>query len=160
VRGPSRAGLPDVLADRRPDVHVAELKKQELAALGEVAVLVEDAVVRKELLAIDRPDLALGADGARVCEVAVEPRRSDERHDVARGARNLQKRLTGGVDEPRPKEEVLRRVAGDRELREDDEIGLRPPCVGEEGEDPLAVAVEISDHGVELGERKSQGFRL
>ncbi len=45
------ARLPDVLADRRADEHVAEAAaERQLPSLREVAVLVEDAVVRQELL--------------------------------------------------------------------------------------------------------------
>ena len=82
--GRGRARLPDVLADRRADQRVAELEQDEVAAGREVAVLVEDAVVREEALAVDRLHLAARADGARVVEVAVEVRRADERDDAAR----------------------------------------------------------------------------
>ncbi len=50
-----RTGLPDVLADRKPDEGLAEPDQHELAARLEVAVLVEDAVVRQEVLVVDRP---------------------------------------------------------------------------------------------------------
>ena len=51
--GRRRPGLPDVLADRRPDEHLAEAEQEQVAAGREVAVLVEDAVVRQEALAVD-----------------------------------------------------------------------------------------------------------
>ena len=60
--GRGRPGLPDVLADRRADERVAVLEQDEVAAGREVAVLVEDAVVRQEALAVDRLHLAVGAD--------------------------------------------------------------------------------------------------
>ena len=44
--GGRRAGLPDVLADRRADERAVEPQQHELAAGREVAILVEDAVVR------------------------------------------------------------------------------------------------------------------
>ena len=53
--GRRRPGLPDVLADRRPDERLAEPQQEQLAAGLEVPVLVEDAVVRQEPLAVDRP---------------------------------------------------------------------------------------------------------
>ncbi len=79
--GCRRPGLPQVLADRRTGVDVAHAKQQEVAALGEVAMLVEDAVVREEVLSIDALDAAVRADGAGVREIPVEPRCSDERDD-------------------------------------------------------------------------------
>ena len=72
--GRGRAGLPDVLADGRPDQGVAVLEQEEVAPRREVAMLVEDAVVGEEALAVDRLHLAAGADGAGVVEVAVEVR--------------------------------------------------------------------------------------
>ncbi len=54
--GGRRARLPDVLADRDADRSLTHAQKHEVAALGEVAVLVEDAVVREEVLAVDRSD--------------------------------------------------------------------------------------------------------
>ena len=54
-----------------------------------------------------------------------------------------------------PQEQILGRVAGDRQLGEEDEVGARAARLLEPREDPLAVAVEIADDGVDLGERES-----
>ena len=126
--GRRRAGLPDVLADRRPDERAAEPEEDELAAGGEVAVLVEDAVVGEEALPVDRLDLAAGADRARVEEVAVEPRGADERDDVDAGGRDLAQRRLGRPHERRAQEQVLGRIARDRELRQE-RRGRRLPRV-------------------------------
>ena len=66
----------------------------------EVAVLVEDAVVRQEVLAVDAANLAAGEHEARVVEVGVEVGRADERHDALRrrGAISLDA-APGGPDE-------------------------------------------------------------
>ena len=53
----------------------------EVAPGGEVAVLVEDAVVGEELLAIDPANLSAREDRARVREVTVEEGAADERRD-------------------------------------------------------------------------------
>jgi hypothetical protein len=55
---------------------------------------------------------------------------------------------------------VLGRIAGRRELREDDDVRGCSARVGERREDPLPVAVEIPDDDVQLSERDPQGFRL
>ena len=146
-------GLPDVLADRRPDERVAEAQQQELASLGEVAVLVEDAVVGEELLAVHAHDLAAGADGAGVREVGVQPRAADERDDVGAGGRDLLERAAGRPHEARPQQQVLGRVAGHRELGQDDEIGRRRPRVLDARDDPVAVAGEVADDDVDLRQR-------
>ena len=53
-------------------------------ARREVAVLVEDAVVRQEALAVDAADLAAGEDVAAVGEIGIEVGGADERHDPLR----------------------------------------------------------------------------
>ena len=97
--GRRRARLPDVLADRRPDEHLAEAQQDEVVARREVPVLVEDAVVRQVALAVDVPDLAVREHEARVVEVGVEVRRADERRDAVRPPGDLVDRAPRGADE-------------------------------------------------------------
>ena len=77
--GRGRPGLPDVLADRRADQDLAEPQQHELPSGREVAVFVEDAVVREIALPVERLELAVRTDCARVEEIAVEPGRPDQR---------------------------------------------------------------------------------
>ena len=117
-----RAGLPDVLADCDPDRDAADAQHDEVAALREVAVLVEDAVVRQVVLPVHGPHLAVGAHRARIREVAVEPRRADERDDTVGLGGDALGRGARCADEGGAQEEVLRRIPGRRELRVDDEV--------------------------------------
>ena len=150
--GRRRAGLPDVLADRRTDEHVAHLEEEELAAAGEVPVLVEHAVVREEVLPVDPLHGAVRTDEGGVREIAVERRRADERREVDARAGDLVDGLAGGADERGAKEEILRRVTRHGELGKDDEVGRRAPRVRERGDDALHVPVEVADDDVHLGE--------
>ena len=156
------ARLPHVLADSRPDERLAVLEQNQVATRCEVAVLVEDAVVRQEALAVDAADLAAGEHEAGVVEVGVEVGGADERRDPVRLARELLDRALRRPDEPRPQEQVLGRVAGDGELGEEDEVGARLTRLGEPGQDPATVAVEVADDGVDLRECESHpgGFLL
>ena len=115
-------GLPEVLADRDSDVGSAEQEHDEVAPGREVAVLVENAVVREEALAVDRLDLAVRAHGGRVVKIGVEVRCADERDDAADLGRDLAQRALGGADEPGPEQQVS---GGNRSspAREEDEVG-------------------------------------
>ena len=63
--GRRRPGLPHVLADRRADQRLAEAQEEEVVPGREVAILVEDAVVRQEPLAIHGLHRAVGAGRSR-----------------------------------------------------------------------------------------------
>jgi hypothetical protein len=65
-----------------------------------------------------------------------------------------------GTHESRAEEEILGRVSGRRELREDDEVCASRARVAQRCEDRLAVSFEIPDDDVQLRERDPQGFRL
>jgi hypothetical protein len=134
------------------------LEQHELPAGGEVAILVEDAVVGEEPLAVERLDLAGCAHGARVVEVAVEPRDADERDDAAGCAGDFFGSSLGGGDEARPQKQVFGRIARHRELRKEDEVGFVFLGLVQSPEDPLRVPVEVADDGVDLRERKPHGF--
>ena len=68
-------------------------------------------------------------------------------------------------DERRPQQEILRRIAGDRELGQEDDVRLLRARIGESSENALAVALQVTDDRVDLGESKphrdnSTGLRL
>src|SRR5439155_16129796 len=119
-----------------------------------------DAVVQQEAHPIHRLDLAAGADVAGVVEIPVEVRSADEDGRAARLPGDPLNRILGCADEPGPQKQVLRRIARDGELREDDEVrgvGFRR---GEPPEDQFAVALEVADDGVDLGERQAHVLSL
>ena len=69
-------------------------------------------------------------------------------------ARDLVERGPGGLDEARPQEQVLGRIARHGELGEDDEVGSRGAGLADRVDDQRPVAGEIADDGVELRERE------
>ena len=142
-----------------PDDDVAEAQQQQVVARGEVAVLVEDAVVRQEALAVDGADLAVREDVAGVVEVGVEVRRADERDDAVRRGGDLLDRAPRGADERRPQQQILRRVAGDDELGKSTRSAPAPRASPSRSRIALAVAVEVADDAVHLGERESHSVR-
>jgi len=75
---------PDVLADRDADPVAAQLDQARPVAGGEIALLVEYAVVRQMDLAVDAGDRPVGEDrGGVIDEIAVFGE-ADDRHQVLR----------------------------------------------------------------------------
>jgi hypothetical protein len=72
--------------------------------------------------------------------------------------RDLGERPLGGAHEPGAEQEVLGRIAGDGQLREEDEVAALRARVLQPGDDQVAVAVQVADDGVDLCERKPQVF--
>ena len=90
----------------------------------EVALLVEHRVVRQQLLAVDAVHPPVRAHRGRV--VAASPagsREPDDRGAPAGARRDLLERLAGAGDERRAQQQILGRIAGDRQLGEHDEVG-------------------------------------
>src|SRR6476646_8578999 len=87
-------------------------------------------------------------------------RRADEHRRPPRLARDRLDMALVRSDESRAQQQVLRRIAGDGELREEDEV--RALCLRrlEAVEDQLPVSVQIADDGVDLGEGESHALSL
>ena len=151
LRGSRPVRAPDVLADRHAHPYAADDEEHRVAlAGGEVALLVEHGVVGQQPLVVHALHLAVGADRGRVVQVV---RAVDEAHDrrASAGARRelLERRQVVG-DEPRLEQEVLGRVARDRELGEHREIASGRLGAVEHGEQGRHIAVEVAHHGVQL----------
>jgi hypothetical protein len=61
------------------------------------------------------------------------------------------------VHEAGPQEEILGRIARDRELGEDDEVGAGCPGLLNAAEDQIAITLEISHGRIDLRERELHG---
>jgi hypothetical protein len=66
-------------------------------------------------------------------------------------------RLARGGRECGAQQQVLRRVPGDRELRDQRDVRAGLGRVGQCGVDERRVPVDVTDDGVELGQRDAQG---
>ena len=111
--GEDRSGrAPRVFADRDADLHARDVEqRQRLARRDEVALLVEDGVVRQQLLAVDAVHAAVRADRRRVVQIATRFGETDDRRGPRRARRDLVERLDRLRDERGPQEEVFGRVA-------------------------------------------------
>ena len=145
--------VPDVLADRQTEPHAAEADGAGQRADVEDAQLVEDAVIGELDLVAQRLDLAAvdERDGV-VALVLARPRRADDDARAAIGGLGGQRldRPAAGVLEGRLENEVFRRIAGDEQLGEDQQVcpgsgGLRAGFAGF-----LQIPVDVADHAIEL----------
>ena len=151
--GQRRPGLPDVLADRQADGHAVDLDRRPARAGLEVAQLVEDAVVGQVQLAVDRLHRAVGEHGGGVVDVVGPLGVADDRDDpLDAGGDPLQRGARVG-EEVLLEQQVLGRVAGERQLGEDDELRARRARRGDLAGDLRLVAGDVADDGVDLRER-------
>jgi hypothetical protein len=74
-------------------------------------------------------------------------------------SRQLAQRHVGGVEEARLQQEVLGRVAGQRELGEDDERGPLVTRAGDLVRDLPRVAADVPDRRIDLRESYPQQVR-
>ncbi len=150
--------LPDVLADRQPDAVPVDGDRRRAGAVLEVPKLVEHAVVRQVHLAVAGDDIAAVEHGSGVVDVLVALRPAHDRDESLRGlCGEIADRVAAVLQEPLAEQEVLRRVARDRELREDRDASARGGRLAHGCGDPLGVAVDVADGRVDLAERQAQG---
>ncbi len=101
-------------------------------------------------------DGAVGEHGERVVDVVGALGEADERDDPLGAGRQLPQRLLRGLQEVLLQQQVLGRVARQRELGEEDQLGAglaRPRDVLADAPD---VALEVADARVDLGERQRE----
>ena len=154
---PRRA--PHVLADADANLHPADdvqLIRITGVAGHEVARLIEHRIVGQHSLAVCADHLAADAHCCRVVEIAIAGDVSDDRSAPAGARRYFAERGQIVGDEARLEHQVLRRIAGDRQLAERNDVasGRLGLVVG--GENPGDIAVEIADRRVQLCQCNSQ----
>ena len=179
--GPFRrtARQPDVLADRDAQALAVEFDDDRLVSGREVAPLVEDGVVGQVVLAVHGryPPVgqhrravvqrgARGLDGGRHGPRALEARRaghgrhvvrhSDAGHDAGHPGCHLTECRRCVPHEARLEQEILRRVAGDGQLGEQDDVGLPLPRLADSCLKNRDVAGEIADDQIQLAESDAE----
>ena len=123
--------------------------------------LVEHVVIGKVTLVVGAVDLAARTHGRCVPDavgaaVARTIGETDDRRTAAGSGGELLERRTDIADESRLEHEILGRVARDRHLGQQDEIGVGRLGLLDHGEGLGDVAVEISDGRIELGDRNAK----
>ena len=157
--GQRASGAPDVLADADAHLHTADdvqLVRVVLVAGGEVAGLVEHGVVRKQTLAVRAEHHAARAHSGGVVEVAIGGDVADHCDTAPRERGHLVQRGEVVGHEAGLEHQILRGVAGDRQLGERDEVAPRVVRAVVGRADLGDVAFQIADGGVDLGQCDAQ----
>src|SRR5581483_11809571 len=118
----------------------------------EVAVLVEHAVVGQVVLVVYVHQPAVVDDGGGVVRIVVIVDESDDGGDAPGGRDQLVKRGAVVLDKGAAQDEIFRRVAGDGQLRETDEVDAQLPRPLDLANDAGGVAGEVADGGIDLGQ--------
>ena len=148
------ARTPDILTNDDADPNAVDVDDARITAGVEVALLVENRVIRKATLAIARNYLAVAQHRHRVvASVRRKLWKADEDSD-AFDARGEPRQFVGARGKKcRTQQQILGRVATERELRGDQQLRSTAPRLGGSLEDARGVAGEIADHLVELSDR-------
>ena len=156
-----RARVPDVLADRQPDAHAADLDQRRRVAGLEVAALVEHAVVRQQDLAVDGADLRRPRARRRSCRWRHRaPGSRPGRRSPSASAASSSQRARAASRKCGFSHRSSAGIARDRLLGEDDELGAGLAGAADPLGDQARVALDVAHGGVHLGERDAQGARL
>ena len=139
---------------------LADLDDRPATAGAEVALLVEDAVVGQVVLAVDLAHGAVGEHRGGVVDGAVlgggsgNPTTATMPRVVAR---ELGERAPRVAQEVLAQQQVLGRVAGQRQLGEQHQLGAGGARRVDPGADALRVAGDVADGGVHLAEGQAHG---
>ncbi len=146
--------MPDVLADERRDAYAADLYHDRRRAGVEVALLVEHLVVRQPLLAVAHEHGAVPQPGGGVVQRPVRVLGvAHEDVDAARGVGDARESGVDALAEPAVEQQVLGRVAGDRELGRHQQPSAQLARRRDARDDLVRIPGRVADHRVELGER-------
>jgi hypothetical protein len=161
--GMQRLGEPQVLADQHAQLHALELEHAVAAVRvdHEVAALVEHRVVGQLALAVGALDAPVAQDAGGVVDHRARALRpADHGGDATgRGRGDPCHRLLAVVQEARAQQQVLGRIARQRQLREQHQVrAVLVTRLGDHLHDPVGVVVDRPDREVELGHGDAQGF--
>ncbi len=153
---------PDVLADRHADPDAAKGDRPRRRPGAEHALLVKHPVIRQIDLEANRLDAAPRNQRRRVVELATfHPWRAnqDRRTAVAGVLRKGLHRRAAGLLKGRLQHKVFGRVAGNIELRSEQDVGAEAGGLGPRFAQARQIAGDIADNGRYLGERDDQALR-
>ena len=101
---------------------------------------------------VDAVQFAVGREGGGVVDVLVHVDEADDDGQAAAGRDDPLQLAQVVADEARLQQQVLGRIARQGQLREDHQVGALGARVADPLHDPVGVAHQVADDGVELGQ--------
>ena len=150
---------PDVLADRQADPHATNFERPRHRPGIKHALFVKDPVIGQINLEANAGDSPAIEHRIGVVEfVALLPGQTDHHRRAAIGC-FMRQRIKGGaacINEGRFGDEILRRIARQKQLREHDNVRTSARGFGARKPRPREIAGDVAHDGVELRERKAE----
>jgi len=148
---------PDVLADVHAELYSPQGDEGIAVPGTEIAVLVEDTVVRQQDLVVHRCQAPVVED----CRCVVQPLllvdKPDNSGDAPGRPLDVLERPQVVIHELRLEQQVLGGIAGHGELGEGHDVGPGLPGAADRFDDPVPVAGEVADRGVDLCHGNAKG---
>jgi hypothetical protein len=152
---------PAAFANQQADTDAVQLDDAAVLPRLEIALLVEDEVVRQLLLVVVREQLAVANQRSGVVDdvIGVVGIADHHRHAIHFAAYALQRRcylaLHSFVEQ-----QVFRRIARQRQLREEHKIRLQPVASFRSSIDhALRVAADVADEQIQLSKSNTERHR-
>ena len=151
--------VPDLLADRHADPHAAKIDRPRHLAFDENALLIELAVIGQINLVAVCEHTATVENGDRIVPplftLAWKPDNDPWSAIGGIGSKSLN-RLQAGTEESRFEHEIFRWIAGNEQLRQEQEICPLPGGIGPCRTRLGKIAGDVADDRVELCHRYAQ----
>jgi len=149
---------PDVLADQQRGTGAGEVETGGRGPHVEVALLVEDLVIRKQLLAVVRLHLAVAEHDGRVEDhLALVLGVADHHVEARQALAQALQAVRDAMPEPTMEQQVLGRVAGQGQLGQQQDVRALLPRLGRRGDDARFVTGYVADEAIDLAERDAHG---
>ena len=146
---------PQVLAHRQPNLLSTDLDHRARVSRREVALLVEDAVVGEVHLAVDRKHSPTAEHRRRVIDLPRLLREPDDGDDPLDISRKLAQRVRRVLQKVLAQQQILGRVAGERELGEQHELRALRLRGGYARTNAPRITGDVADSRVQLAERQA-----
>ena len=154
ARHGGRLRQPDILADAQSDPDSLQLKADRYITCSEIALFIENTVIRQPLLAIFGKDLAIPDDACHVVQFAPFPAWvTDYQMDTPHRAANLLQGPLYTSDKIISQQQIFRRITGQCQFWEKDGMGSgKLRCL----DDPARIALDVTYQKIELGNLNGQ----